>query len=142
MTRSLAAAFLAGIYSQQLTEVGLTAVDNDANVGPVIDEALLRLGTAYDDLATTEVTGDTITGYRVLLRYFGLSRILDAVQHRVNISGGNPSASKSAGDYPKELRARLADLAKEAANYGLTVGPSWQAPTSVGLDYLEPWPTL
>lgn len=138
MTRANATAFVAGVYAQQLTEAGLTAADDAANLGPVIDEALLTLGTSYDDLATAEVASADVRGYRSLLRYFGLNRIYAAVMHRVNISGGNPSASKSAGDYPKELRAALVELAKDAANYGLVVGPTWQAPTSIGLDIYEP----
>lgn len=142
MTRANALSFLAGIYAQQLTEAGLSAIDDAASLGPVIDEALLTLGTSYDDLATATVASADVRGYRVLLRYFGLSRIYVSVLHRVNISGGNPSASKSAGDYPKELRAALDVLAKEAANYGLVIGSSWQAPTSIGLDIYEPtWVT-
>jgi hypothetical protein len=138
MTRTDALQLLGGIYAQQLTESGLTATDDAANLGPVIDDALLTLGTSYDDLATAEVAAADVRGYRVLLEYFGLHRILNAVQHRVNISGGNPSASKSAGDYPERLAKRLDALRKEAANYGLSDGPTWQAPTSMNFDIFEP----
>jgi hypothetical protein len=138
MSRADAVTFLAGIYAQQLTESGITATDDAANLGPVIDEALLTLGTSYDDLATAAVESADVPGYRVLLRYFGLSRIYEAVMHRVNISGGNPSASKSAGDYPKELRAALEILKVQAAQYGLVSGAGWQAVSSISFDFLEP----
>lgn len=139
MTRALAASFLAGVYAQQLTEAGLLGVDNDANLKPVIDEALLTLGTAYDALATAEVSGESgIKNYRKLLRYFGLERILFAVIERVNISLSDPAIRKDREQYVANLQKQLVVLRAEASNAGLTVGPTWQAPTSVGLDFLEP----
>lgn len=143
MSRAAAVTLLGGIYAQQLTEAGLTATDDAANLGPAIDDALLALGTSYDDIATATVASADAQGYRVLLGYFGLARILNAVTHRVNISGGNPSASKSSSQYPDRLRAQLADMAKQAANYGLSVGATWQGATTIDFDFLEPpagWP--
>lgn len=138
MNRQAALNFLGGVYAQQLTEAGLTATDDAANLGPAIDDALLTLGTSYDDLATAEVDAADVTGYRVLLRYFGLARIHDAVVNRVDMQLDGPQMSKNRSQYVRQLAARLDDLRKEAANYGLTTGPTWQVPTSINLDIFEP----
>jgi hypothetical protein len=138
MTRANARDFLAGVYAQQLTEAGLTAEDNAANLGPVIDEALLVLGTSYDDLATAEVASADVQGYRALLRYFGLSRVLDAVMNRVDVTLDGPQMSKRRSQYVEALQKRLDVLAKDATNYGLVIGPTWQAATTMNFDIFEP----
>lgn len=138
VSRQAALSFLGGIYAQQIAEAGLVVVDDAANFGPAIDEALLTLGTAYDDLATAEVESSDVVGYRALLRYFGLSRILDAVLERVNVRLGDPNVSKDRRQYVENLQKRLETLAAQAANYGLTSGPTWQSPTSINLDIYEP----
>lgn len=139
MTRAQALAFLAGIYAQQLTEAGLVATDTAANLGPAIDEALLALGTDYADLSseTATVASAKIPGYRVLLRYFGLVRILDAVLNRVDVTLDGPNMSKNRSQYVRQLQGRVDDLAKEAKNYGLVTGPTWQGASTITFDYLE-----
>lgn len=138
MNRAAALAYLAGVYAQQLTESGITATDDAANLGPVIDEALLTLGTSYDDLATATVDSADAQGYRVLLRYYGLSRILDAVMHRVDVTLGDPNVSSRRSQYVDVLQKQLDRLAKDAVNYGLVTGASWQTSSTMNFDYLEP----
>lgn len=138
MTRLNAITFLGGALSQQLTEAGLTATDDPANLGSVIDDALLTLGVSNAALATAEVADADARGYRVLLRYYGLTRILDAVLDRVDVTMSDPQISKRRSQMVDALQKRIEALKDEAANYGAVIGPSWQLPVSIDLDFLEP----
>lgn len=138
VTRAAAITFLGGALSQQLVESGLTATDDDANMKPVIDDALLSIGAAYADLATATAADADAYGYRVLLRYYGLTRILDAVLNRVDVTMSDPQISKRRSQMVDALQQRIASLAGEAANYGAVTGPTWQPAVSINLDYLEP----
>lgn len=138
VTRQNAITFLGGVLAQQLVESGLTATDDAANMGSVIDDALLTLGVANANLAAAQVADTGALGYRVLLRYFGLIRILDAVLNRVDVTMSDPQIGKRRSQLAAALQTRIVALAAEAANYGAVTGQPWQPAVSINLDYVEP----
>jgi hypothetical protein len=140
VTRVQARDYLGGVLAQQLPEAGLTAADDTANLGPVIDRALLTLGVDVDSLATAEVANDDAAAYYAYLDYFGLGRVLNAVLSHVDIQSGDPNMSKRKSQYVAALQQRLATLKEEAVAHGMTAGPGWQPAVEINLDFIEPEP--
>lgn len=134
MTRAQSASYIAGTMAELLTDAGLGNEDVPGELGEVIDDALLMTGTAYDDLATAEVTDD-IGGYRKVLRLCGLMRVREAIAHRVDLSMDGPSMSKSRSQAVKALD-KLVEDAKAAATPYIVSG-EWGF-GAIYFDYQEP----
>jgi len=140
MSRAAALAFLDATYAEQFDAAGIVATDTGTTLGPVIDEAALALGTDYGDLATVAVANADVGTYRLALRYFGLSRILEAVR-RSGTDITSPDAGIKRSQYIATLREDLAGLAAQLSGYGVVVGPigpTWQGPTTFNTDWIEP----
>jgi hypothetical protein len=114
MTRSDAIEYLAGRLRELLADTGITP--DTAGLNDVVDESLLLMGVADDDLSTAQVFG-----YRRVLRWQALERFADAMTPRgnVSISAGTPNISKSVSPGPANdlLLKRLAVAKQEAAPY-------------------------
>lgn len=137
MTRADSADYLAGTLAQLLTDAGLDDSDDPGGLKEIIDDALLMVGTAYDDLATATVASADVLGYRAVLRYAGLLRTYDAILNRVDIQASTPSVSKNRSQFVRQMENRIR-LAKEAAEPFITDSGAWGSGTFTLGDWIEP----
>lgn len=136
MDRSAAADYLAGTLAQLLTDAGLDATDDPGALAEIIDDALLMVGTAYDDLATATVASSDALGFRKVLSYAGLLRLYDAILNRVDITLSTPSVSKSRSQFVRQMENRIR-FARDAAEPFIADSGQWGTGT-ISFDYLEP----
>lgn len=133
MTRAAAAQYLAGTLAELLTDAGLGNDDASGELGEVIDDALLMVGTAYSGLATATVADADVLGFRRVLTYAALLRIDQARGDRASsFSEGGTSASWSRDGWSKRLEA-----AATAAKPFITGSGEWGSGT-LTLDFIEP----
>ena len=122
MDREAAFGYLDRSLSFTASEMGVTG-DTLATVHELAtDDALLSSSVAYADLATGSVATEKALGFRVLLTYFGLVRLHEAVTASVDVSIDGPQASKRFSQYVAALERRIAGLKDDAASYA-TAGP-------------------
>lgn len=134
MTRAAAATYVAGSFSQLLTDAGMGNADEAGELAEVIDDALLMTGVAYGDLATATVADADVLGFRKVLAYAALLRIADARADRASsVSLDGPSMSKT---WNRDSFQKRIDAAKEAAAPYVVSG-EWGSGT-IAFDYLEP----
>lgn len=134
MDREASADYLAGSLANWFTETGIAATDDPGSLAEIIDDALLAIGTAYDDLATATVTDD-IAGYRKVLRYMGLLKIQSAYI-RADVSLSTPGVSKRYGSVSDGLAKAIAAAKTEADPFISTTG-DWGF-GAISLDFIEP----
>ena len=156
MNRSQALAYLTAEFGAStnpyLTLAGVALTDTGPVAG-IIDSALLRLGTAYSDLATTEPTNTL--GYRATLRYEALVWLWNNINDlpRSAKVGAGQGVSVDATNWRAEFAPKIELARKDAAANGVDL-PSitdadggWAAmdptigPVGFGLNYLEGLPT-
>ncbi len=149
MNRVAALAYLTAEFGSStapyLTLAGVTLADSGP-VGGIIDSALLRLGTAYSDLATTEPTN--ALAYRATLRYEALVWCWHNVNdfpHAGKVGAGQ-GVSVDLTSWREEFAAKIELARRDAALNGVSLpsvteddGWSAMAPVAVGIDlnYLE-----
>ena len=136
MSRENAADYLAGTLTQLLTDAGLAATDDPGALKEIIDDALLMVGTAYDDLATASVANADVLGFRKVLSYAGLLRVYDAILNRVDFNISSPGISKSRSQFVRQMENRIR-FAREAAEPFIADSGQWGTGT-ISFDYLEP----
>jgi hypothetical protein len=119
MTRVDAAAYLAGQFSQLLTEAGIGDDDESGELREPIDDAMLAMGVAFSDLTDDTYELSNPFGFRAVLRLKALERIYDAVANRVDISLDGPTMSKARSQFLKHLKDRI-DAARIAATPYMT----------------------
>lgn len=134
MDREASANYLAGSLANWFTETGISATDDPGSLAEIIDDALLAIGTAYEDLAAAEVISE-IAGYRKVLRYLGLLKIQSAYI-RADVSLSTPGVSKRYGSVSDGLAKAVAAAKADADPFMATTG-EWGTGT-ISLDFLEP----
>jgi hypothetical protein len=156
MNRAAAVTYLTGLYGSGanalLSLADMTGEDTTGNLKEPIDDALLLMGTAYDDLATATVTS-TIPGYLAALRYTALRRIIAGLnaKSQQGVAQVGQGVSLDVREWIKRLQGELAAAAAEARQEGVAIGildtsGMWPtgtfALTGINLDYLEPVETV
>jgi hypothetical protein len=136
--RADAATYLASTLSTWLTQAGLGNEDDLEQLKEPIDDALLLMGVAEDDLVTATIS-DTF-GFRKVLRYTALMRIWDAFGDRpASKSHGGPASLSKTYDN-KRLDDMIAAAEAAAAPFITATTSNVYVMTSVNYDYLEPGP--
>lgn len=111
-----------------------------ANWDGAINAALRMYGIAEADLADPDLAGADSASVYGLALYAGLSLIERVAARRVNISVGNPSSSKSAGDAFERIRKLRADQGRVIAALGYSPNRGMLVQT-VTVPYLTTEPT-
>lgn len=156
MNRAAAVVYLQNEFGAStnpyLTLAGVSITDTGA-VGGIIDSALLRLGTAYGDLATAAPTN--ALAYRAVLRYEALVWCWNNVNDFPH--AGKVNAGQGVGvdltNWRAEFAAKIELARKDASSQGVEL-PSvtaadggWAAmdpslgPVGFGLNYLQQEPS-
>jgi hypothetical protein len=125
MTRGRALTYLDGQFNTGpaplQAEAGVSTIDDEPNYGAVIDDALLILGVPYDDLATAEVAADKVGDYRVLLRYYALTKFVDALGTRLTYNVSGTGVTELAGALFNQAKSLQAEAKAQAAARGYDV---------------------
>ena len=154
MNRSQALAYLVSEFGAStnpyLTLAGVALTDTGPVAG-IIDSALLRLGTAYSDLATAEPTNTL--GYRATLRYEALVWLWNNINDlpRSAKVGAGQGVSVDATNWRQEFAPKIELARKDAAANGVTLPAigdesGWASldpslgPVGFGLNYLQQEP--
>lgn len=152
MDRAAAVVYLTNEFGAStnpyLTLAGVTIADSGP-VGGIIDSALLRLGTAYSDLATAE-PANTLA-YRAVLRYEALVWLWNNINDlpRSAKVGAGQGVSVDATNWRAEFAPKIELARKDAAANGVTLPPigdesAWPdpslGPVGFGLNYLQQEP--
>src|SRR5690349_16139303 len=137
MTRAQAAAYVSRRHYGLLIEAGMTATDDDSNLGAVIDGALLALGVDYDDIATETVDSADADGYRKLLSREFYATVLERLKG-TDVSLDGPQMAKRFSQRIEQVERWLAKATKDAAPYDTGNASGWQAAVSINFDILEP----
>ena len=155
MDRTAALAYLTAEFGSStapyLTLAGVTLADSGP-VGGIIDSALLRLGTAYSDLGTTQPTNTL--AYRATLRYEALVWLWNNVNdlpHAAKVGAGQ-GVSVDATNWRAEFAPKIELARRDAAANGVDLpfvtdsDGGWAAldptkgPVGFSLDYLQQEP--
>ena len=108
MTRLQAVSYLGNRYSAYQTEAGVSADDTGTGYTDVIDDSLLRLGVAYENLATAEVDSTLVLAYRALLRYYSLKLFDDRLGTRLSYSVSGTGVDEKLGALVQQVRNAIA----------------------------------
>lgn len=143
MTRGRALSYLDGQFNTGPAplqgEAGVSTIDDEPNYGAVIDDALLTLGIAYDDLATADVAADKVGDYRVLLRYYALTKFVDAFGTRLTYNVSTGGVSELVGALFQQAKSLQAEAKAQAGARGYSVGDEQGAVyRTIMLDIYEP----
>lgn len=126
MTRANAVTFLHGQFAaiEQATDPISTGDDDPlTGYGSAIDDALLRLGVSYDDLATAEVSGDyrQVDGYRRLLRFYALTLLHSRLTAKPTYNPSTGGVTEAYSNRLKQVETALGAAAQAAATAGYPV---------------------
>ena len=124
MSRVAASTYLTSQFQQTFEAAGV-AYDMSGGLDPIVDQALLWLGTSYSDLPTATVDDQDTPGFIALLRYAALTRIYDAVLSFVDVQISDPNVSKSRNQFVKNLESAVA-RAKGDADPFIVGGSAFQ----------------
>lgn len=156
MNRAAALSFLVQEFGSStapyLTLAGVTLADSGPVAG-IIDSALLRLGTAYSDLATAAPSN--ALAYRATLRYEALVWLWNNINDlpRAAKVGAGQGVSVDATKWRDEFAAKIELARKDASANGVDLPPvgdgdgGWAAmdptlgPVGFGLNYLQQEPS-
>jgi hypothetical protein len=106
MTRAEAVTFLAEVWPEYITALGVTATDTAAGFKSAIDAALTVMGVTFANLATATVAASDDADFKALLNYFSAQRLYAAAGSRVDVSEGISGTSKRYS----QMRDALKDL--------------------------------
>ncbi len=134
MSREAAADYLGNSLASWFTETGINPTDDPGSLAEIIDDALLAIGTDYDDLSTA-VVSDDIAGYRKVLRYVALLKVQGSYL-KADVSISTPGVSKRHGSVMEAL-ANAVESAKQDAAPWMTTSGKWGVGT-ISLDFIEP----
>lgn len=121
MTRTQAVSYLGNRYASYQQEVGVTADDTGSGYKDVVDDSLLRLGVAYEDVATAEVASDLVLAYRALLRYYSLKLFDDRLGTRLSYSVSGTGVDEKLGALVQQVRAAIGMVTAELRVLGYPV---------------------
>ena len=121
MTRTQAVSYLGNRYSAYQQEAGVTADDTGSGYKDVLDDSLLRLGVAYEDVATAEVASDLVLAYRALLRYYSLKLFDDRLGTRLSYSVSGTGVDEKLGALVQQVRAAIGMVTAELRVLGYPV---------------------
>ena len=108
MTRTQAISYLNNRYSAYQLEAAVTPDDTASGYKDVVDDSLLKLGTAYEDLDTAEVASEFVLPYRALLRYYGLKLFDDRLGTRLSYNVSGTGVDEKLGALVAQVRTAIA----------------------------------
>lgn len=101
-------------FTPLATAVGISLLDNDANIGPALDSALRALGYAEDELAAANTTADESAAYLALIDYHTLDLMsIRAITHvDIEIGSAQSHAKKRSQLFDHILKLKAEALSK------------------------------
>jgi hypothetical protein len=134
MTRVEAVAYLAAVLDDVLSDAGVNATDTTGGLKEPLDDALLAMGYATEDLAIAEPTD--ARWFRLMAEYHTLRRVLVKLALRFRLSTGGNALSL------EQVHAHVKDRLNEVAaaltvEYG-GVAPAADALVSIYPSFLAP----
>lgn len=135
--RADAATYLASTLGARLMQASIGNEDEIGELKEPIDDALLLMSVAEDDLETATIA-DTF-GFRRVLRATTLQRISDGIGPRANLSAGSTSVSYGNADATRADELKRAWL--DAEPFITATTSNVYAMTSINYDFIEPMVT-
>lgn len=132
MTRVEALAWLAGQYADFTTALGRATGDTTDGYGPCLDEAYMKLGTAYADLAEAGTADTDDAALRAALRVTATEMFLRSLAMRVDLEVEDPGISKKWSQATTQLTALHTAAVSDWERLGYDDNGSWEHGTLGG----------
>lgn len=132
MTRVEALAWLAGQYADFTTALGRATGDTTDGYGPCLDDAYLRLGTPYADLAEAGAAETDDATLIAALRVTATEMFLRSLAMRVDLEADDPGISKKWSQATGHLQALHSAAVADWTRLGYADSGSWEHGTLGG----------
>lgn len=126
MTRAQALVWLAGQYTDFTTALGRATGDTADGYGPCLDEAYMRLGTPYADLAEAGAADTDDATLIAALRVTATDMFLRSLAMRVDLEADDPGISKKWSQATSHLQALHTAAVSDWERLGFVDGGSFE----------------